>query len=542
MPRTEAELRDWVVEYNQNTTHDRSLSAAYGYNRILDTDLAAVCSELRKRFEPPIRVLDVGCGNGKALIQLAKRLEQLSIDLADFEFWGIGLNRYDDMFLGDDRLILDGVWEHDFQGQQFHLVCSVFAFQYLWHKLEALEKIHNQLLVDGGKAYLHFPGYLIRLGESPADLKQNEREGNLHFKEFVKRIEECGSICPMNFTTVPSFSDDGDCVLLAEFGHVRFVKEPDRIISFGQELRAFGFFDRGFAFEYMNDSQRMYVASNYGSLDRADNLFADHVFPSTAAKRGVWEHPEMSFKGSHRLPDGTYYHGPYRISSEPFQVGRREYELDIAIHEYDSERLVLICPGACESLEGRVVAYAELAEAIVQAGLGAVVRYNDPYDYECDYQEFLIAKTRCMIEFALETALHFSKAAPPRLEVMAYSSSAGAVAALAAEYEIETLLLIAPSHDLAYESILPTYRQFQGNVRVLVGEADQVVLPQHAFWYYENAENAATREYVEARCCDHGFKGATNKHLFFHAPLWAFGDTRPEDFPPQLTAPSEAWL
>ena len=541
MPKTESELRTWVVEYNQHTTHDRSLSSAYGYNRILDADLAAVCAELREQFEPPIRVLDIGCGNGKALSQLAESLSKASLDPSDFEFWGIGVNRYEDMVISDERLIIAGVWEHDFRSKQFHLVCSVFAFQYLWHKLEALEKIHNQLLVDGGKAFLHFPGYLVRFGESTEALNQNERDGNERFKYYLDGLQQNGSICPMNFTTVPSFSDDDDCALLAEFGHVRFLKESGRSIQFDQELRAFAMFEDGFAFQYMNNSDRTYVASHYGERDGADFLFPEHSFPSYAADQNAIDPVEVHARGSRRLADGTYYHGPYRISSEPFKVGRHSYDLDIAVHEYDSERVVLFCPGGCESLEGRVLPYAELAEAIVQAGLGAVVRYNDPYDYKCDYGDFLIAKTRCMIEFALETAAHFCQSARPKLEVMAYSSSAGAIAALAAEYEIETLLLIAPSHDLPYKQILPTYENYRGNVRVLVGEADEVVLPQHAFWYYENAKNAATREYVEAHCCGHSFEGLLNKQLFFHAPLWAFSDTRPEEFPPQITSPSEAW-
>lgn len=541
MPKTEAELRNWVVEYNQRTTHDRSLVASYGYNRILDTDLVAVCAELREKHEPPIRVLDVGCGNGKALTQLADRLQSKSLNSDDFEFWGIGVNRYDDMLLPENRLILEGLMAHDFAGQQFHLVVSVFAFHYLWHKLEAIEKIYNQLLFDGGKAFLHFPGYLVRFGETPELLRQNEADGNRRWQDYLAEQEAKGLICPMHYKNVPHYSDDDDCVLLAEFGHVRFEKQPEHTIEFDQELQAFGMFEDGFKFQYMNQSERTYIASYYAAKDGADDLFPENSFPASELNREEAKELAARLGGSQRLPSGIYIHGPYRVTSEPFEAGGKPYDLDIAVHEYDSDRVILICPGGLESLAGRVVAYAELAEAIVQSRLGAVVRYCDPYDYQCDYAEFLVAKTRCMIEFALETASQFCNSAKPKLEVMAYSSSAGAIAKFAQEYEIETLLLIAPSHDLPYTEILPTYREYRGNVRVLVGESDEIVLPHHAFWYYENAVNAASREYVEARSCGHFFEGQANKSLFFHAPLWAFGDTRPAYFPPSRTKPSEAW-
>ena len=66
------------------------------------------------------------------------------------------MNRYETMWFPDNRLIHGGLNSHDFQGMKFHLVFSVFAFHYFWQKLEALEKIHNELLVPGG-SYFTFP-------------------------------------------------------------------------------------------------------------------------------------------------------------------------------------------------------------------------------------------------------------------------------------------------------------------------------------------------------------------------------------------------
>ncbi|MEM9656715.1 MAG: hypothetical protein AAF961_00005, partial [Planctomycetota bacterium] len=227
----------------------------------------------------------------------------------------------------------------------------------------------------------------------------------------------------------------------------------------------------------------------------------------------------------------------------PIRVDGVSFNLDLAAHEHDSDRMVLICPGACEPLAGRIVEYAVLAEAIVAADLGAVIRYNDPYQEQCAYSDFLIAKLRKVIEYTLDTARHYCASATPRLQIMAYSSSAGAAAKLAAQYDnVETLLLIAPSYDVPQDRILRDLREFRGHVRVLVGDRDQVVLPQQAFWYYENALSAASREYVEAPCCGHAFEGPYNKALFSSAPSWAFGKDRPIDFPAPSVEPSEAWV
>ncbi|MEM9660268.1 MAG: class I SAM-dependent methyltransferase, partial [Planctomycetota bacterium] len=178
MPKTESELWDWVVDYNQRTTHDRGLTSHYGYHSILDVDLIAACIAARERFEPPIRVLDVGCGSGLALNQLADRVTEASLDQDEFQFWGMGVNRYDEMSISDDRFLHGALNAYDFAGMRFHLVFSVFAFHYMWHKLAGAKTVHNQLLTDGGVAYLHFPGYLVRFGESPDALSQSETDGN----------------------------------------------------------------------------------------------------------------------------------------------------------------------------------------------------------------------------------------------------------------------------------------------------------------------------------------------------------------------------
>ncbi|GAG35246.1 unnamed protein product, partial [marine sediment metagenome] len=88
MPITEAELYTRIVDINRQACHDRGLWTNYGYNAILDVDLTALCLSLRKRFPPPIRILDIGCGNGAALKQLTGDLASSGVPSEDFECWG----------------------------------------------------------------------------------------------------------------------------------------------------------------------------------------------------------------------------------------------------------------------------------------------------------------------------------------------------------------------------------------------------------------------------------------------------------------------
>jgi hypothetical protein len=504
-PSSEAELYARIVAMNRDAYHHRDLESGYGYNSILGVNLVSVCLGLRRRIKPPIRILDVGCGDGFAMNQLAGALERSGAAPGDFECWGMGLNRYDDMWIPPARHIESGLNAFQTTGMEFHLIVSVFTFHYLWHKLEGIEKLYNELLADGGRASIHFPGYLVRFGESAAALTQGEADGNARFSQFLARQEKQGNSAPMDFRLVPYYSDDDDCALLATFGTLHFEKKNKAVIDFGQSLKAFALFTHGFNFERMNISPLTYIASHYSSG-----------------------------------PSRSMTKPPYSITSIPASRRGSKFRIDIAVHALDSESVVLICPGAREPLSGGVVDYAEVAEQIRNAGLGAAIRYGDPFDGTSDYPDKLLMVLRRVIEYALETAHHYCATATPRLRVMAYSSSAGAIAALASDFEcIDSILLIAPSSDVPRLKMLPQYAQFEGEVRVMTGENDHVVLPRQAFWFYENARAARIRDYVEVPSCGHDFEGSANKSIFIRSPIWAFGNADPKGFPASRSAPTD---
>lgn len=507
MPKTESELYGHIIDINRRACHHRGLGTSYGYRGILDVNLVKICRTLRDRFPPPIRILDVGCGDGYAMGQLTINLARTGANLNDYELWGMGLNRYEEMVLPPHRFIESGLNAYRSDGRRFHLIVSVFTFHYMWHKLEGLEKIHNELLEEGGEAYLHFPGYLIRIGESPASLAQDETAGNRVFMELLARCREQGDVGPMRYRLVPYYSDDDDCSLLAEFGNLSFQRTRVEPIRFGQRLTAFALFTRGFNFNRMNNSPLTYVASHYV--------------------------PEVRRE---KRPGGP---PPYRITTLSAESNGRRYQIDTAVHPADSDTIVILCPGACEPLAGTVTSYKEVAEHILRAGLGAVIRYADPYDHAGHYPSHVLENFRRVIEFAREHAEGICSHKDPRIRVMAYSSGAGAAAALAAEYDcIDALLLVAPSFDVPRKEIEPGFARFTGKVHILIGDSDGIVLPQQAFWFHERAASAAVREYVEVPCCSHNFEGPANQAILRDAPVWAFGGARPAGFPAARTEPA----
>ncbi|QDU54984.1 class I SAM-dependent methyltransferase [Aeoliella mucimassa] len=544
MPKTESELWNWVVEYNRNATHDRGLISNYGYNAILDVNLVSVCKELAANTDGPVRILDVGCGSGKALAQLSQSLDQAGADIDDFEFWGMGLNRYEQMYIPEERMLYGGLNSYDFGDTKFHLILSVYAFHYFWHKLEAVERIHNELLAVGGRAYLHFPGYLLRFEESPEDIKQTESAGNAKFAKFLEESQRAGDICPMDFHVVPYYSDDDDRALLGEFGHLRFTKSNNDLIRFGVGLEAFAMFSKGFTIKSMDNSDRIYIASHYGKNPHYD-MQGNKLDFQFGSPYGSCHLVKEESNGAlvHRPAEGSDF-APYRITSVDIEVGGHGYEIDMAVHAIAADNVIVICPGACDSLAGELFPYRALASRIADERLGAVVRYNDPYDNKCKYADFLIEKLRAAILLIRREATHICGIENPKIRLLAYSSSAGAAAAVTSEFpEIDSLLLAAPSRDVPLDRFAEHYRKFTGNVHVLIGDSDETVLPQQAFWYYQEALSAGMREYVEFPGCGHRFCGTANQDMLLEAPNWAFGfRSRPEGFPPAVTEPSEAWL
>ena len=82
---------------------------------------------------------------------------------------GYKLELYEKMYIPRKDFIEQAICDYEPRSKTFDLLISVYTFQYMWHKLEVVEKIYNTLMSENAKAILHFPGYLINFSERSLD-------------------------------------------------------------------------------------------------------------------------------------------------------------------------------------------------------------------------------------------------------------------------------------------------------------------------------------------------------------------------------------
>jgi SAM-dependent methyltransferase len=486
-----------VFRINQTASHHRSLHTAFGYNAILDVDLVEECLALLALQEPPVRVLDVGCGDGFALSQLQAELEARGVGDA-FLFYGMGVNWYEPMYLPYERFLFTGLHAAAFDRFRFDLVISVFAFHYLWHKLEGIEKLHNRLLADGGLAILHFPGYLVHAPKYMPAAETMEEEGHADFARFIAQHSEPSGQPQMHYDITTLLSDDGDRTELGRFGRLSFQREPGGVLDWGLSLAGFGVVPKGFRY---NDSRREhpdYVVSYYHPRQ-----------PGPPSQERLWRKVFIE-------PD----------ESSPAKAAARQPALHCIVDPRVTGRIILSYPGFRESADSEAIAFDMHAERLLDYGLGAVVRMNNPYQAGVDYPTFLVNNLRRTIDRCLGEAESICGTPEPTLYLCGYSAGASAIAAVAAAYpQIARILLIAPSVDAGEDAVRESLPQFAGDVYIISGADDPIVMPSQARRFYHYAGSARRRALVILPDCGHSFEGAANQEIMDEALFWAFADS-----------------
>lgn len=517
MPKTEKSLKKLVLAQNMTRTHHRALDGEYGYNHILNTSLVTECLELYRLKKSKIRVLDVGCGDGYALSQLETEIEKEGLG-EHFEFYGMGINSYEKMYLSGERFIRRGVYDYRPKDLLFDLVFSVYTLQYVWHKLEVIENIYNSLMADHARAILHFPGYLVKFSENSPEILQSEVEGNQAFAEFVSRWNQSEGNPRLRYTLIPYYSDDNE-ILFTEFGNLRFEKAARKKLKFPFRLSGFTLFDEGFILSEVN-KKLSYVSSIYRRSDPRSRSRREREDPELA------EAPSLKRKAA------------CRIETLREKVGKRTYFLHLAVHHVKSKRIIGIYPAAKEELGGSHIPYLKIAESLQKQKAAAVVRCNGLYDPAVSFNGFNDRFVRLFLDYILKNAESICEDSNPEICLMGYSSGGSAVASVAADYAaVKKLLLIAPSYDADKTVLKNSMNRFQGDLRIVTGDCDDVVLPSQAAWFYFQAEKARSRKFVELVSCDHEFHGPYHKASLLKAPFWAFdgsGDFPAETIPLNL--------
>lgn len=487
---TERELLQHAFEANRSAMHHRALRGEYSYERILGADLVDRCLAAFERSSGTVRVLDVGCGDGWALHQLKRHLAKLQLD-RHFEFVGLGMNRYDEMYLDVDHFLHAGLNQLIYDGPKFDLVFSVFTFHYVWHKVEALEKIHNHLMAPGAEALLHFPAYLVGIDEEEA-LDEDTR--NEAFGKIVASFAMHERNPDMSFRVVPYTSDDDDGTPLDSFGVLSMTKSERwldcGLLYDGCELVS-------------HRSGNVYVASRY---TRRRTLFGRTGFVKQTLTRRVTTSTE-------------------HVSDYPYDI-----KLDLCIHSLASPRIIINYPGASRDVDGMRGRFKAIAAELQDKQLAAMVRVNNPFIRNFDYPSLLRDNLRFVIDYVLEHAEQICGRCDPALYLMGHSAGASAIGAVVGEYpQVAKVLLLSPSLDAGKDEIRAGLADYAGLLYVVVGMEDHVVLPAQSRYFMHVADRAEPKKFVALWHCDHDFHGATNDDLLRRAPLWAFFDD--PDFP-----------
>ncbi len=164
-------------EKDNRLQNERVRASLADYNRHRSWEqLQAVMGEVSHRWVEdllvgiqPRQVLDIGCGKGRALVDLAQRFPQ-------HQYYGIDLEV-------ENRSPVPQVFIHEgdlhhlpFADRTFDLVYSEFAFPYVTDKLQGIREAHR-VLVKRGRGFIDLHPSLVEfVGRGGEDVLASERD------------------------------------------------------------------------------------------------------------------------------------------------------------------------------------------------------------------------------------------------------------------------------------------------------------------------------------------------------------------------------
>lgn len=196
--------------------------------------------------------------------------------------------------------------------------------------------------------------------------------------------------------------------------------------------------------------------------------------------------------------------------------------LDINIHQINSNKIILICPGFNETIDGYNNKYGKLSDFIQRKNLANVVRTYNINKEEKDYKNW-IDNLQYTIDYVLNYFSFYKSSKDLELNLVGISSGSEPVSIISNKYsEIKKLLLISPRLDLEIKEIEKNLTKFQNDISIMVGANDKTDI-SNSLKYYYSAINSKKRQLKIIPNCDHWFTGENNSRILSKAPFWAFG-------------------
>jgi ubiquinone/menaquinone biosynthesis C-methylase UbiE len=123
--------------------------------------------KLKQMLEQGAKFLDIGCGDGNLIIQLAQAFPNSQFSGINPDIYGIEMakNKISQLGLGE-RVFVDNIGGHEISAKdEFDMVSMVLTFHEILPsvRLQALENAYQALNSEGWLLILDFPPYPIKL-------------------------------------------------------------------------------------------------------------------------------------------------------------------------------------------------------------------------------------------------------------------------------------------------------------------------------------------------------------------------------------------
>lgn len=212
-----------------------------------------------------------------------------------------------------------------------------------------------------------------------------------------------------------------------------------------------------------------------------------------------------------------------KFEKENIVIG--QVNINMHIHRADSDKVLIIYPGAEGTIDGYNQKYLKIANWLSSQNVATVIRLDNEYCLDfLPYVEMMILKLSSAIEHIVNNSERIAGRKKIDLCLAGVSAGAGAIATVFSDFpEIKKALLIAPYDSVGLDNIERGLKNYRGELYLIAGEQDQINAHELAKRFYETSCYANKRIEIISNC-DHQFTGEKNGKIFSNSFLWAFAD------------------